>query len=257
MSDTKELRTIWISDSHLGCKAANPDKLLRFLKAHKCQYLFLVGDIIDIWELKRKTIHWSPECNEVIRRIIKMSRHARVVYITGNHDEFLNSYSGEKFGNIEIAEEAAHELLSGKHVLVTHGHQFDLLVRHTFVAKIGSVLYDYLIWLNQKVNIIRNKLGLKRWSLASYVKEKTKRACMFISNYESALIWEAETKGYEGVVCGHIHHAVVRQIPDQSVNSLIYPPNFLYCNCGDWIENCSVLVEHLDGKLEIMDCSGI
>lgn len=237
-------RTIWISDTHLGSPLAHPMELLNFLKSVSCEQLYLVGDIVDIWQLQHK-IFWPPECSEVLRRLVKMSRTTKVVYVPGNHDDGLRDFVGERFGQIELLRDTEHTCLDGKKLLITHGDQFDLVVKHLFLVRLGTILYDWLIIANRWTGAVRRRLGMKQWSLSTYVKKRTKQACMYVSNFEEALTNEALSRGFDGVVCGHIHHP-----------EIIQREKLLYMNCGDWMENCSALAETVDGRIILLNADG-
>lgn len=237
-------RTIWISDTHLGSPLSLPKELLAFLKSVHCEYLYLVGDIIDIWQLQHK-VFWPPESSEVLRKLVKVSRTTKVVYVPGNHDDGLRDFVGEHFGQVLIQSEAEHSCLDGRTFLVTHGDQFDLVVKHLLLIRVGTILYDWLVVANKWMAITRRFLGMKQWSLSAYMKRKTKQACMYISNFEEALAGEALSKGYAGVVCGHIHHPEISQ-----------KGSLLYMNCGDWMENCSAIAETLDGRIVMLNADG-
>lgn len=239
-----EYRTVWISDTHLGSKGARAKELARFLKQVRCEKLYLVGDIIDCWRLKSRW-YWPAEHNDVIRRILKhASRGTEVVYVPGNHDDAARQFVHMAFGGVEIKPHTEHLTAEGKKLFVTHGDQYDLVVQHSkMLAVLGSVAYETLLKINRYYNIGRRWLGLPYASLSQAIKLKVKRACTFISKFEEILAQEAQKRGMEGVVCGHIHKAEQREM-DGGV---------LYLNCGDWVESCSALVEHADGRLEIID----
>ncbi len=235
-------RAVFISDLHLGAKATRADECARFLKRIECGTLYLVGDIIDMWRLRRRW-SWPAANNRVVNRILKMARRGtRVVYIPGNHDEAARRYIGLVFGGVEIARQDVHVAADGRRILVTHGDQFDLVVRHARLLSIaGSWAYDWLVYLNHRSNWVRRLLGLESWSLAQFLKLRVKAACRHISRYEEVLLEDARRHGYNGVVCGHIHKAEVRDGPVS------------YYNCGDWVESSTAIVEHLDGRFELID----
>ena len=244
-SGSRRYRSVWISDVHLGFRGCSADYLLRFLRTTECDHLYLVGDIIDIWALRKKR-YWPQEHNNVIRSILGKAKHdTRVIYVPGNHDEMLRDFTGNVFGNITIAHQAVHETADGRRFLVVHGDEFDAVVRSSrLVGKIGSKLYDWLIRLNYVINAVRRRLGFDHWSLAAFLKHKVKNAVQYISRFEEAVAYAANKEGLDGVICGHIHRAEITEI--QGVQ---------YCNCGDWVESCTALVEHDDGRMEIITCT--
>jgi UDP-2,3-diacylglucosamine pyrophosphatase LpxH len=234
-------RTVWISDTHLGSRGSQGPELARFLKRIDCERLYLVGDIIDFYRLRNRS-HW-PKChNEVVRRILKLiKRGTEVIFIPGNHDEALRQYVGMNFGGIHIRMKAIHECADGRKLLVTHGDQFDLVVKHSpMLSLIGATTYEWLLLINRHYNRIRRWRGLPYWSLSQYIKLKVKRACIYVSRFEETIIREAGEMGMDGVVCGHIHKPEFREGEIQ------------YFNCGDWIESCTALVEYHNGELELI-----
>ena len=235
-------RTIWISDIHLGTRGCKADKLLDFLKKTESDNLYLVGDIIDGWRLKRSW-YWPQEHNDVVQKILRKARKGtNVVFIPGNHDEFAREYTEHQFGGVTLADKVIHETAAGKRLLVLHGDQFDVVVRYAkWLAVLGDGAYTLLLALNNGFNRARQKLGRPYWSLSAYLKLKVKNAVKYIAEYETALARAAHEEGVDGVVCGHIHHAEMRDID-----------GVLYCNDGDWVESCSALVEHFDGRLELL-----
>lgn len=240
--DKRCLRTIWISDTHLGSRGCKADCLVAFLKAHRCETLYLVGDIIDGWRMK-KGIYWPQAHSNVLRRILTLAkRGTKVVYITGNHDEFLRKYSDQEFGNIHLVSEAVHETKTGKRFLVLHGDKYDVVVRyHKWIAVLGDIAYNILLVLNRWYNHMRVGLGYGYWSLSNFLKQRVKQAVSFIGDYEQAIADECRRRGLDGVVCGHIHHAEARDID-----------GIEYYNCGDWVESCTALVETKSGAIELI-----
>jgi len=238
----KQVRTLFLSDIHLGMKACQADKLLDFLRYYDAKTVYLVGDIVDGWQL-RSSWYWPQTHNDVVQKLLRKARKgAQVFYIPGNHDEFLRDYYGMHVGGIEVVEDAIHVAADGKRYLVIHGDLFDVVIRHArWLALLGDKAYDAAIWLNTNVNTIRRAFGLTYWSLSQWAKLKVKNAVNFIGEFERTLAAEALRRGLDGVICGHIHHAVIRNKPD-----------FLYVNCGDWIESCTAVVEHFNGALEIV-----
>jgi UDP-2,3-diacylglucosamine pyrophosphatase LpxH len=238
----QQVRTLFLSDVHLGMKGCQADKLLDFLRTYDAETVYLVGDIVDGWQL-RSSWYWPQTHNDVVQKLLRKARKgARVFYIPGNHDEFLRDYCGTHFGGIEVAEELVHVTADGKRYLVIHGDLFDVVIRHAkWLALLGDKAYDAAIWLNTHFNLIRRALGLTYWSLSQWAKLKVKNAVNFIGEFEHTLAAEAKRRGLDGVICGHIHHAVIRN-----------ESGFCYVNCGDWIESCTAIVEHFNGALEII-----
>jgi UDP-2,3-diacylglucosamine pyrophosphatase LpxH len=238
-------RTIWLSDIHLGTAYSRTDLLLDFLKHNEAETIFLVGDIIDLWQLRRR-IYWPTDHNLVIQKLLRKARHGtKIVYVPGNHDEYLRAYVPVTLGGIELVMEADHVTADGKRLLITHGDAFDGITRYAkWLAVLGDMGYTVLLHLNQMFNWCRRHLGLGYWSLSAYIKHRVKQAASFITNFEEALAHECKRRNFDGVVCGHIHHAEIRDIG-----------GVLYCNDGDWVESCTALVEHADGKLEIIKWS--
>jgi len=246
-AEPKQYRTLFLSDIHLGARGSQADKLLDFLRWHDADQIYLVGDIVDGWAL-RSTWFWPQSHNDVVQKILRKARKgARIVYVPGNHDEFLREYYGTHFGGIEVAETAIHEGVDGKRYLVIHGDIFDLIVTQArWLALLGDKAYDTAIVLNRWFNVIRRRLGFPYWSLSQWAKQKVKNAVNYIGDYEKALAAEAERHGADGVICGHIHHAAIHD-------------NFglRYINCGDWVESCTAVVERMDGKFEIITWSNV
>lgn len=236
-------RTIWISDVHLGTSGCNADLLLDFLKSVECQTLYLVGDIIDGWRLKRGW-YWPSRHNDIVRRILKMAKKGtRVVYIPGNHDEAFRPYIGLNLGGIELASDALHETADGRRLLVLHGDEFDGIVLYArWLAFLGDWAYVTLLKLNIAFNAIRRKFNLPYWSLSAYLKKKVKNAVEYVSRFEEAVAHAALDRGVDGVVCGHIHSAEIRQIG-----------SITYYNDGDWVESCTALVEDAKGEMRLLD----
>jgi UDP-2,3-diacylglucosamine pyrophosphatase LpxH len=240
--DVLRYRAIWLSDIHLGTRGCQADMLLDFLKHTESDVLYLVGDIVDGWRLK-KSWYWPQAHNDVVQKILRRARKgAQVFMIPGNHDEAFRDYIGLQFGGVTILEDTIHTAADGKRYLVIHGDQFDAVVRYAkWLAFVGDTAYTFLLWLNTLLNKGRRKLGFPYWSLSAYLKHKTKKAVEFIGDYETALTDEARRRQVDGVICGHIHHAEMRDMD-----------GVLYVNDGDWVESCTALVEHPDGRLEIL-----
>ena len=236
-------RTVWISDTHLGTAGCNADLLHDFLQSIKPDTLYLVGDIIDGWRLKRGW-YWPPRHNDVVRRVLKLAnKGTRVVYIPGNHDEVLRDYTGLAFGGVEVVQEAIHVTADGKRLLVLHGDEFDGVVLYArWLAFLGDFAYSALLRLNVWFNAVRRRLGLPYWSISAYLKHRVKNAVAFIGRFEEAVAHAARERGVDGVVCGHIHSAEIRDFG-----------GVIYMNDGDWVESCTALVEHADGRIEIID----
>jgi len=239
----RKFRTVWISDIHLGTRGCNAVLLLDFLRSIECETLYLVGDIVDGWRL-RKGWYWPATHNEVVRRILKLAhKGTRVVLVAGNHDEMLRPYSGMTFGGVEVALEAIHTTADGRRLLVTHGDAFDVVVLyHRWLAFLGDAAYTLLLQLNVVLNRMRRRLHLPYWSLSSYLKKRVKNAVAFIGEFEEAVAHAARERGVDGVVCGHIHSAEIRQIGSVT-----------YYNDGDWVESCTALVEAADGTMSLLD----
>ena len=236
-------RAVFISDLHLGTAGCQAVELLEFLKQHPSQTLYLVGDIIDGWQLRRKW-YWPQAHNDVVQKLLRRSRKGcRVVFVPGNHDEFARQFDGHHFGGIEVACEAVHQTADGRRLWVVHGDHFDGVIQCAkWLAYVGDSLYEFTLKLNRHLNSLRARMGLPYWSLSKYLKGKVKRAVSYVGDFEAAVAREAHKRGVQGVVCGHIHHAEMREID-----------GILYCNDGDWVESLTALAEHADGRLEIID----
>jgi UDP-2,3-diacylglucosamine pyrophosphatase LpxH len=235
-------RTIFISDIHLGTPGCRADALLDFLRCTHSDTLFLVGDIIDGWQLRRRW-YWPQAHNDVVQKLLRKARKGtRVVFVPGNHDEFARRYVEHNFGGIDVAEDCIHTTADGRRLWVTHGDLFDGVIQCAkWLAYVGDSLYEFTLRLNRYFNSLRARLGLPYWSLSQYLKQKVKRAVSYVSDFEEAVAREARQRGVQGVVCGHIHHAELRDID-----------GVLYANDGDWVESLTALVEHHDGRLEIV-----
>jgi len=240
-----QVRSVWISDVHLGTPGCQARALLDFLKTVESDSLYLVGDIIDGWQLRRSW-YWPQAHNDVVQKLLRKARKGtRVVFVPGNHDEFARKYLGHDFGGIEVVEDCIHTTADGKRLWVTHGDLFDGVIQCAkWLAYVGDSAYEFTLKLNRHFNSLRARLGLPYWSLSKYLKLKVKRAVSFIGDFEAAVVREARKRGVHGVVCGHIHHAELREID-----------GVLYANDGDWVESLTALVEHRDGRLEILDWS--
>jgi len=248
MQDTdgnQRFRAVFISDIHLGTRGCRADFLLDFLRRTDCETLYLVGDVVDGWRL-RKSWYWTPEFDEVLREILALARRGvEVVYIPGNHDEMFREWLGLEIAGIRLAREAVHDAADGRRFLVIHGDEFDGVIRYAkFLAFLGDWAYDWAVYLNRHFNVARRRLGYPYWSLSQWLKRQVKGAVKAIDRFETALATEAKRRGLDGVICGHIHHAEMRTV--QGV---------LYMNDGDWVESCTALVEHTNGQFELLDWS--
>jgi len=242
---TLRYRTLWISDLHLGTPGCQAHALLDFLKRTECETLFLVGDIIDGWQLRRHW-YWPQAHNDVVQKLLRKARKGtKVIFVPGNHDEFARGFVGHNFGGVDVAEEWIHETADGRKLWVMHGDLFDGVIQCAkWLAHVGDSLYEFTLRLNRHLNSLRARMGLPYWSLSKYLKLKVKRAVSYVGDFEAAVAREARKRGVHGVVCGHIHHAELREID-----------GIVYANDGDWVESLTALVEHADGRLEILDWS--
>jgi UDP-2,3-diacylglucosamine pyrophosphatase LpxH len=230
----------------LGTRGCQADRLIDFLREFESEQLFLIGDIIDFWAMGR-SVQWSSMQNTVVQKILRRARHGeKVVFIPGNHDEALREYHGTSFGDILIVSEWLHTTADGKKLLLIHGDQFDQVTRHhRWIAILGDVGYDLLVRINGWLSWWRRTLQIGGyWSLAGYAKRKVKSAVSFIFDFEISVIHSVRDRGLDGVVCGHIHSAAIKQVD-----------GLLYVNCGDWVDSCTAIVEHLDGRLELIEWS--
>ena len=246
LEERRTYRTIWISDVHLGTKGCNHELLIDFLDHTDSDTMYLVGDIIDGWRLKKK-VYWPPEHSDIVWRILKRAkRGTRIIYIPGNHDEMVRPFSGMNFGGVEIMRAAFHDTADGRRLMVLHGDEFDtIMLAHRWLAFVGDALYHVMMKLNNWVAAARKRLGLPYWSISKAAKNKVKNAVEFISKYEEVVARAAAERGVDGVVCGHIHTAEFR--------SFEYGGKRVeYWNDGDWVEGCNALVEHADGRMEIL-----
>jgi UDP-2,3-diacylglucosamine pyrophosphatase LpxH len=237
-----KFRAVFISDIHLGTQGCQAAPLLEFLKAHPSDYLYLVGDIIDGWQLRRKW-YWPQSHNDVVQKILRSARKgSRVIFVPGNHDEFARGFIGHHFGGVEVVQDAVHVTAKGLKLWVIHGDYFDGVIQCAkWLAYVGDNAYEFTLKLNRHLNRLRGHFGLPYWSLSAYLKHKVKKALNYVTDFELAVAREARHLGHDGVVCGHIHRAEMRTIDE-----------ILYCNDGDWVESQTALVEHLDGRLELI-----
>ena len=239
---TGHWRTVFISDVHLGTPGCQAKALLAFLKAHPSDRLYLVGDIIDGWQLRRRW-YWPQSHNDVVQKILRRARKGcKVVFVPGNHDEFARHFIGHKFGGVDVVEDAVHTTADGRRLWVIHGDHFDGVIQYAkWLAYLGDNLYELTLRLNTHLNSWRARLGLPYWSLSQYLKHRVKSALNYVLQFEGAVAAEARKRGLDGVVCGHIHRAEMREIDGT-----------LYCNDGDWVESLTALVEHHDGRLQLV-----
>jgi UDP-2,3-diacylglucosamine pyrophosphatase LpxH len=236
------VRAAWVSDLHLGTRASNAVAFLDFLREHEIGTLYIVGDLIDVWQLRRG-IYWPQEHNDVIQKILRAARKGtRIVYIPGNHDEFVSRFSGQ-YGNIAIEKHAIHVTADGRRILVIHGHELDTVVQNVrWLAFVGDVGYQFLLSLNPAINFVRRRFGRGYWSLSAYAKKRVKDAVNFVGEFEKAIVRYAERFKVDAVLCGHIHSASIRQFGAVT-----------YYNCGDWVETCSAMIENEDGTIELLN----
>lgn len=235
-------RAIFVSDLHLGSRACQAEAFLNFLKHHDADTIYLVGDIVDFWRMRRAPF-WPQSHNDVMQKLLrKVRKGARIIYVPGNHDEALRGYCGAHFGGIELHHDFIHTTADGRRLLIIHGDEFDVVVRYArWLAFLGDRSYEFLLWCNHPLNWARKRLGFGYWSLSAYLKHRVKQAVNFMGEFEQALIDEANRRRVDGIVCGHIHHAANRA-----------GLHVHYLNCGDWVESCTAIVEHHDGTLELI-----
>ena len=240
------VRSIFVSDIHLGTRACQAEHLIDFLREHSAEHLYLLGDIVDFWSMAR-SVHWAPAHNTVVQKILRRARHGeKVVLIPGNHDEVLREYVGTAFGGITLTDHAIHETADGRRFLLTHGDEFDQVTRyHRWIAVLGDYFYNLLVSINLRLSWIRRRLGRPGyWSLATYAKRRVKGALEFVFDFEDSVIRGARARGLDGVICGHIHCAAIKEVA-----------GLTYINCGDWVDSCTGVIEHFDGRLELLDWS--
>ena len=238
------VRSVFVSDVHLGTPECQAGRLLEFLKAYDCEKLFLVGDIIDFWAMRARGIAWDEEQNTVVQKILRRARHdVEVVFIPGNHDEAVREHAGTFFGNIRVEREHVHTAADGRRYLLIHGDEFDQVTRyHRWLAYLGDSAYSVLVRLNMWLSWVRRRLKIRGyWSLAGAAKRQVKGALSFIFDFEESVLQYARKQGVDGVICGHIHHATRRE-----------SEGVTYMNCGDWVDSCTGIVEHQDGRMEVI-----
>ena len=239
----QQVRAIFLSDIHLGTRGCQAERLLDFLRHHESEYLFLVGDIVDFWAMSRG-IHWTSTQNTVVQKVLRRARKGtQVIFVPGNHDEALREYCGTTFGDIRVEYDYIHQTADGRRFLLVHGDEYDQVTRHhRWVAVLGDVAYNLLVRINNGLSRIRRRLGVSGyWSLAGYAKRKVKTAVNFIFDFEDSVMHGAREKGVDGVICGHIHWATIREVD-----------GLTYVNCGDWVDSCTAIIEHFDGRLELV-----
>lgn len=236
-------RTVWLSDLHLGYRGCKTEFLLDFLQQVECEYLYLVGDIIDVSYMKQKGFHWPQSHNNVIRTILGKAKHnTKVVYIPGNHDEIFRDYDGLKFGNVEIHNKYIHHTEDGRKLLMMHGDEFDsVVISNRLISFLGDKGNDFLLYVNRYLYALHRKMGLPYKSFSAFIKGKVKNAANVMTKFQDAIVNEAKLAEVDGIVCGHQHHAQIKEIN-----------GVLYCNDGDWVENCTTMIEHHDGTLELL-----
>lgn len=238
------VRSIFLSDIHLGTRACQIERLLAFLKQYDAEYLFLVGDIIDFWAMGRRGVYWSAAMNTFVQKVLKRARQGvKVIFVPGNHDEALRDYVDNTFGNIRLHGNYEHVAADGRRYLVLHGDEFDVVTKyHKWLAVLGDHGYAFLVRVNVLLSALRRRFGIAGyWSLAGYAKRKVKTAVNFICDFEESVARSVKARGLDGAICGHVHAAAIRQVD-----------GITYVNCGDWVDSCSAVVEHLDGRMELI-----
>ncbi|QDZ01933.1 UDP-2,3-diacylglucosamine diphosphatase [Nitratireductor mangrovi] len=238
----RTFRTLFLSDIHLGSKPAKAEFLIDFLRFHDAETIYLVGDIVDGWRLRRSW-HWPQAHNDVVQKLLRKARKGtRIYYVAGNHDEFLRGFQGVHFGGIVVADRIVHEAADGRRYLVIHGDQFDTIVHNVrWLAYLGDKAYDVAIVANRAIGLFRRMFGMPYWSFSSWAKIRVKQAVNFISAFQEVVTQEARRAGVDGVVCGHIHHATIEEMGD-----------IRYINTGDWVESCTAVAENNDGSFELI-----
>jgi UDP-2,3-diacylglucosamine pyrophosphatase LpxH len=244
---TKKVRSLFISDVHLGCRYSKAEELRSFLKGYEAEYLYLVGDIVDGWKLK-KNFYWEDSYSFFLRKVLSMVKHGtKVYYAIGNHDEFLKHFAPHRFGNIALGDQFVHQTADGRRLLVIHGDYFDHLTKHfNWIYHLGDHAYSLALFVNRWMNAARRALGLSYWSFSAMLKGKVKKAVNYVNSFESFVARYTLQRGCTGVICGHIHWPAIKDIEGVQ-----------YYNCGDWIENCTALVELESGEIELVHWSDI
>ncbi len=235
-------RALFVSDLHLGLGACQAELFLDFFRTVETDKIYMVGDMIDFWRIRRKP-QWQQSHNDVVQKLLRSVRKGTpMIYIPGNHDEALRTYCGMQFGAIDLVRDAVHETADGRKFLVMHGDEFDIVVKHAkWLAYLGDGAYHIALWANTHFNFVRRKAGLEYWSLSAYLKSRVKQAVNFIGEFEQALVYEAKKRSVDGVICGHIHQVAMKRIDD-----------ILYINTGDWVESCTAVGETMDGQFEVI-----
>jgi len=240
-----QVRSIFLSDIHLGTKACQANRLLEFMKEYTAENIFLLGDIVDMWAMNRGVVHWTPAQNTVVQKLLRRARHGdKIFFIPGNHDEAMREYVGTSFGDVVVAHEIVHTAADGRRYLLLHGDEFDQVTRHhKWVAILGDKSYNLLVSLNIYLSWLRRTLRRPGyWSLAGYAKRKIKTAVSFIFNFEDAVIHHVRERKLDGAICGHIHWPMIKEVG-----------GLAYLNCGDWVDSCTAIVEHFDGRMELVE----
>lgn len=247
MKEPKRFRTLFLSDIHLGTRGCQAEMLIDFLREHDAGRIYLVGDIFDGWRLK-KGWYWPQAHNDVVQKLLRKARKGtEIIYIPGNHDEVMRSYLGSHFGGIEVRDRDVHEAADATRYLVIHGDQFDMVVRHAkWLAHVGDWAYTLVLWLNGWFNRLKRLWGGQYWSLSKWLKLKVKQAVNFIGAFEETLSAEARRAGVDGVICGHIHHAAIKE-----------QAGIKYVNTGDWVESCTAIAETETGEMVLIDWAAI
>jgi len=239
----KKVRSLFLSDIHLGTRACQADRLLAFLKEYDAEYLYLVGDIIDLWAMKRG-LYWPKEHNTIVQKILRKARHdTKVIFVPGNHDEGIRRYIGMSFGAVDVVSEHVHVTVNGKKMLIIHGDEYDQVTTyHRWISHLGDLTYTLLVHMNRILSVIRRKLRVSgHWSLADYAKRNVLKAVAFIGDFEKAAVKGASLRKMDGVICGHIHTPVMKVVDGLD-----------YINCGDWVDNCTAVIEECDGSLHLI-----
>jgi len=242
MMEIKKVKTMFLSDFHLGTRGAQADYLIDFLRYHEAEIIYLVGDVFDGWRLKNGW-YWPQSHNDVVQKLLRQARKgAKIIYIPGNHDEVMRNYLGTHFGGIEIMRDDVHQMVDGRKMLVLHGDEFDTVIKNAkWLAFLGDHAYVFALTLNTYFNKIRRWLNMPYWSLSAYLKAQVKNAVSAIGKFEDAVAKEAERRGVQAVLCGHIHTAANKQFDDIE-----------YYNSGDWVESCTAILEHYSGEMELV-----